>query len=281
MGLTPSVASHHISSLEAQLGTPLLYRSTRKLALTPAGQRLFASAQELLATSEQTLGDLASEADATVGPLRVTMPTPVAFGRLLPLVWEFAEQNSGVGLSVHVADGVQDLIMDGFDVAIRMGAPEQGAMKTRSLCAAECVLVCSPHYAESRPVPHRPADLADWRWVRHTARPRVVEFRHPQHGVESVGGTDAVTTNAAIAILHLAIAGAGVATLPLAVAEAALNDGRLMIVLPEWEPPRPQIYAVWPPNSPRQGLTRRLVDFLSERTARSSRTDQLAMIAAE
>ena len=279
LGLSPSVASHHISNLETQLGTPLLYRSTRKLAMTPAGRRLLESAQDLVASSERTLGDLASEADATIGPLRVTLPTPVAFGPLLPLIWEFAERNSGVGLSVHVADGIQDLIVDGFDIAIRMGAPEPGAMKTRSLCTAECVLVCGTEYARSQPSPLRPSDLASWRWVRHTARPRVMQFHHPEHGIDSVGGTDTVTTNAAIAILHLAIAGAGVATLPVAVARAAIDDGRLTVLLPDWQIPTPKIYAVWPPNSPRQGLTYRLVDFLSAQLAQSARSEALAVAA--
>jgi DNA-binding transcriptional LysR family regulator len=270
LGLSPSVASHHVSALEAQVGTALLYRSTRRLSLTRAGEQLLDRVQPLIAGAEVAIDELAANGAEPTGPLRVSMPTPVAFGPVMPLICEFRDRHPGVDLSILIADGQQDMVGDGVDVAIRMGWHEPGAMPSRFLYTAECVLVSSPTYLAVRDVPTRPGDLADWNWVHHSAGPRAITLRHPIHGAETGGDVPrGVVTDAAIGVLQLVTSGAGVAKLPLAVAQAALDDGSLVRLLPEWTPPRAEVRAFRPASAPRTGLSRRFIDALEIGLARS------------
>lgn len=277
LGLSPSVVSHHVSSLEAEIGTALLHRSTRKLSLTPAGERLLERVQPLIASAQVAIEELSADSAAAVGPLRVTMPTPVAFGAVMPLLRRFAQENAGVALSLTIADGRQDLVAEGFDVALRMGWHEPGAMKSRVLYSAECVVVTSGEYLAGRPLPVRPADAASWDWVHHSAGPRTITLRHPVHGAEPAGRVDGgITTNSAIGVLQLVAAGAGVAKLPLSVAASAIGDGRLVALFPDWIPPRAEVRAFWSSSEPRSGLSRRLVDYLSAGLTGSTEMDVVA-----
>jgi DNA-binding transcriptional LysR family regulator len=279
LGLSPSVASHHISTLEAELGAALLYRSTRRQALTPAGERLLASIAPLVSSTELLLDEIALESGAQVGPIRVTMPTPVALGPVLPLIWAFVAQSKAIELSVHIADGREDLLSEGFDLAIRMGRHDPGSLQSRFLQVAECALVASPDLVAAMPPATAPADLSDWRWVHHTARLRTIELTHAKHGAEQVTAKRVVSANAALAVLQLAIAGAGVAALPLTVAGDALASGALVRVLPAWHLPLPDVAAFWPANTPPTASVSRLVDFLSEQLGESTRTLGIAVAA--
>lgn len=263
LGLSPSVASHHVSTLEAQVGTALLYRSTRRLSLTPAGEQLLERIQPLIATAETAIDELAATGADPSGPLTVTMPTPVAYGPVMPLLCAFRDRFPAVDLSIAIADGQQDMVGDGVDVALRMGWHEPGAMPSRLLYVAECVLVTSPAYLAGRELPKNPAELISWNWVHHNAGPRAITLRHPVHGAETTGNAaHGITTNAAVGVLQLILSGAGVAKLPLSVGQGALDDGRLVRLFPDWTPPRAEVRAFWPASAPRQALARRLVDFL-------------------
>lgn len=277
LGLSPSVASHHVSSLEAQIGSALLYRSTRRLSLTPAGEQLLERIQPLIATAETAIDELAATGTDPAGPLHVAMPTPVAYGPLMPLLCRFRDRFPGVDLSVAIADGQQDMVADGVDVALRMGWHEPGAMPSRLLYVAECVLVTSPGYLATRTVPERPAALADWDWVHHIAGPRAITLRHPTRGAETIGNVpQGITTNAATGVLRLILNGAGVAKLPLSVAQEALNAGSLVQLFADWAPPRAEVRAFWPASAPRQALARRLIEFLAEGLAQATVDDAIA-----
>lgn len=265
LGLSPSVASHHISNLETQVGTALLYRSTRRLALTAAGEQLLERVQPLIQTAETALDELTASTGAVVGPLRLTMPTPIAFGPLMPIIARFRRDNPGIELAITVADGQQDMVGDGFDVALRMGWHEPGGMPSRRLYTEQCVLVTSPGYLDGRARPDGPQDLDDWDWVHHRSGPRQITLRHPRFGAAVAGNVaHGATVDAAIGVLRLVIAGAGVAKLPLCVARDSIAAGDVVWLLQDWTPPSAEVRAFWPASAPRQAAARRLVEYLKE-----------------
>ena len=271
LGLSPSVASHHISNLETQVGTALLYRSTRRLALTAAGEQLLERVQPLIQTAETALDELTASTGAVVGPLRLTMPTPVAFGQLMPVIARFRTENPGIELAITIADGQQDMVKDGFDVALRMGWHEPGAMPSIRLYSEQCVLVTSPAYLSGRAMPDGPRALDDWDWVHHRAGPRQTTFRHPRYGAAVAGNiAHGATVDAAIGVLRLVIAGTGVAKLPLSIAKDSIASGELVRLLEDWTPPSADVRAFWPASAPRQAAARRLVEYLREGIARGS-----------
>jgi DNA-binding transcriptional LysR family regulator len=261
--LSPSVVSHHVSALEDRFGIALLYRSTRKLALTPEGERLFEMASKMVTSAENALTALDLNSHAHRGTIRLTVPIALATSPLTASLAKFASLFPQVRLVLHFTDVRKNLIEDGYDLNIRMGWPEQSSLEMQELFVLPRRLVASPDYIKTHKRPARPADLASWKWIHFEPRPRSVELSHPKLGVEKVWGTDQITVDASPAMFHLAVCGAGLATLPNFMVDEAIAGGRLAEVLPQWRLPSPGVYAIWPRNAPRAGLTLRLIKYLA------------------
>lgn len=264
LGLSPSVVSHHVARLEARLGAALLYRSTRRLAPTRAGERLIGAARDMVAAAESGLDALAGEARRPAGRLVVTAPAVLTAGAFVDDLAAFAADHPGVALDVTFTDARQDVIAGGIDLAIRMGRMADSSLKSVALGAARRVLVASPSYLAGRKKPRRPADLAAWDWLHLAPVPRRLVFRRAGASV-AVEYAPRLTADSAIALFRLAEAGLGLATGPDFLAAPAFRARRLVPVLPGWSLGAIGIHAVWPPQAPRLGLTRRLVDFLVAR----------------
>jgi DNA-binding transcriptional LysR family regulator len=264
LSLSPSVVSHHVSALEGRLGVALLYRSTRQLALTPEGERLYKSASLMVATAEDALTALDSDGEVSQGIIRLTAPIALGIGPLTASLAKFASLFPHIRLVLHFTDTPKDLINDGYDLKIRMGWPEESSMEMRKLFSVPRRLVASPDYIATHKRPLRPTDLASWRWIHFEPRPRTVELSHPRRGVEKVWGTDQITVDASPVMYRLAVYGAGLATLPNFMVDEAIAAGQLAEVLPQWRLPSPGVFAIWPRNAPRNGLTLKLIKHLEE-----------------
>lgn len=166
--LSPSVISHHISQLEESLGVALIYRSTRKLSLTPDGQRLLAATHKMLEAVERELADLSQSASAPSGELRLTVPSVLSQSHFIEQIAAFSNAHPRIRLSLDFSDSRRDLIDDGFDIAIRMGPKANASATSRKLFSVERRLVASVDYLASRSVPTDPTDLADWDWLALT-----------------------------------------------------------------------------------------------------------------
>lgn len=262
--LSPSVVSYHVSQLEAHLGVALLYRSTRRLALTPEGDRLLTSAQAMLAAADEGLTAIGAGAEEPSGPLRVTLPAVLAGFPITDRLAAFAVRHPKIRLTLDYADARRDLIRDGFDMSIRMGWLRDSALVARKLGEETRALVAAPALAARHERPETPEDLMRWPWLELQASPhRPV---HLDRGADraALRPTATLEVNEAQAMARLARGGAGLAVLPTSLVQADLADGRLVEPLPEWRPTSIGVFAVWPPNAPRDGLARRLVSHLAE-----------------
>jgi DNA-binding transcriptional LysR family regulator len=264
LGLSPSVVSHHVSQLEAALDVVLLYRTTRRISLTPEGERLYAAAQEMLSAAEGGLQQIAQHAKALSGRLTVAAPAVLAGSRLIDDLASFALAYPRVSLALTFSDAPVDLIGGGVDVAIRAGSLRDSSLKSKRLFTLPRALVASPGYVARRPPPKRPADLAEWEWIRLSSRPAKASFQSGG-SEETVELRARLMSDSAEAMLQLARRGLGLAMLPVAVVEPDLRAGRLVEVLPEWRLEAPPVFAVWPANARRSGLGMRLISFLEER----------------
>ena len=154
-----------MAQLEQRLGTALLHRSTRKLSLTPAGERLLTAAHTMIEAAESGLQDIAYQADQPSGTLRLTVPAGLAQSKLTDQIARFALAYPKVSLSIDFFDTRRDLIADGFDVAIRVGEMKDSALKAKKLFEVHRHLVASPAYLATRATPASPSDLHDWDWL--------------------------------------------------------------------------------------------------------------------
>lgn len=268
VGLSPSVVSQQVAALEQRLGVALIYRSTRSFSLTQDGQRLLAPAQAMVAAAEDGLSHFSGLSTEPVGVLRVTIPAILTASPVINCLAAFADTYPGIALRLSFSDSRQDVIREGFDLAIRMGWLKDSSLKAKKLGEVSRRLVTSPTYAAKHRKPTSPKDLEDWRFIRFEPRPDETELIHPKLGKTTVLGEAQISVDSSGAMRHLALAGAGLATLLTFDAKADLEAGRLVEILPAWRLPSPGIYAVWPPNAPRQSLTGKLVAFLEEKLTR-------------
>jgi len=263
--LSPSVVSHHVAQLEGRLGVALLYRSTRSLSLTPDGEKLFRAARAMLEAAEAGLDALSGQSRDPAGELRVTAPAVLAAGTLIDDIAMFSEQFPKIQLSLNFTDQRRDLIRDGIDVAIRMGWLEDSALKSKKLHEVKRKLVAAPRYVAKRKPPRRPIDLAGWEWLQLKSIHHESTFTNNRGESQRIEVTPKLLVDDAIALYRLSRAGLGLAMLPDFLAADDIERGRMIEVLPAWRLAALSIYAVWPPNAPRDGLTARFVNFLEDR----------------
>ena len=262
--LSPSVVSHHVTQLEQQLGTALLYRSTRKISLTPDGERLLSAAHTMIEAAEGGLHAVADRTQLPSGVLRITAPAVLAQSNLVSRIAEFAIAHPNVQLSLDFSDVRRELIGDGFDVAVRMGWLKDSALMSRKLLDVRRLLVAAPSYLDCRPEPASPGDLSDWDWLELApVWSRKPEFRDGDRKVAISRPPAQVSVNDAHALHTLTRAGAGLAMIPEFLVSSDIAAGGLRHVLPDWTVSPVGVFAVWPANAPRDGLVRQFVGFVA------------------
>lgn len=264
--LSPSVVSHHISQLEEYLGTPLLYRTTRKLALTAEGEELLGASQALLTAVETKLEELKISAKEPSGALRITVPSVLSQSPFIETISEFNEQYPRVKLSLDFSDLKRELVADGFDISIRMSPKsKQNAPGHRNLFSVNRYLVCAPNYLKINDTPKSPQDLENSNWLELTpARNIPVRFRHKSLNTVTIHPKSVIDSNDAQSLYQLAKVGAGIALVPSYLASEDQKTQKIIRLLPDWNADSLIVSANWPLNAPKHGLVRLLVDFLTE-----------------
>lgn len=262
--LSPSVVSHHISQLEEHLGVALVYRTTRKLRLTPQGERLLAATRKMLDAVEGELLDLTSIASEPSGELRVTAPSVLSKSPLMPTIALFLRTYPRVRLTLDFSDERRELLDDGFDLAIRMMIAPARAANTRKLFDVHRRVVASPDYMANRSIPTEPTEIADWPWlelapVRHAQ----ATFQRGEATQSIPRSTSQLSCNDAQGLYRLALAGIGLAIVPEFLAAEDHAAGRICYPIPDWNVAPATVFAQWPASAPKHGLIKLLIDMLS------------------
>ncbi len=241
LGAPLATVSRKVSDLEAHLGTRLLIRSTRRLALTDAGRAYVAACKRILEDVEEAERAAAGEYRSPKGDLTIT--SPVVFGRLhvLPVVMAFLDAYPEIDIRLALADRIVNLLEDHIDLAVRIGElPDSSFVATR-VGAIRRVTCGSPSYFAARGKPESPNDLAahDCVTFEGLTSPEAWTFAKGK-GAVTVGVHSRLTVNTAEAVVDAAIAGVGVTRVLSYQIAAAVRAGKLVVVLEEFEP------APWP-----------------------------------
>ncbi len=262
--LSPSVVSHHVGQLEQRLGTALLYRSTRKLSLTPDGERLLISAHAMIEAAESGIQDLVQNAESISGLIRMTTPAFMTRSGFTKQISAFADENPNVRLSIDFSDLRRDLITDGFDIAISIGWLKDSSLKAKKLFEIQRRLVASPDYIKTRKKPKSPEDLTEWNWLElGPVWHRKPEFRKGSKQTVIAKRPSRISANNADALSRLAVGGAGLALVPDFLIEEDVAKGSLQYVLQDWTVEPLDVFAVWPANAPKDGLIKHFVNYVS------------------
>jgi DNA-binding transcriptional LysR family regulator len=241
LGASPSAVSKSVARLEARLGVRLIQRSTRTLALTAEGALYFERVAPLiqaLADAEQAL----RTPDDVSGLLRVAAPSDL--GRTVFAGWaeRFARAHPRLKLELGIADRQVDLIREGYDVAIRVGALLDNRLTARRLTTLQPVLVAAPAYLARRGQPAEQADLAEHACLRYLTP--AGPFPWTWADGSSLVPDGPFDTNDGVVLRQAALAGAGIAQLARIAVADDLTAGRLDIVLPHLPMPGLEVHAL-------------------------------------
>lgn len=246
MRISPAMASKRLSRLEERLGTRLVHRSTRRLALTAQGQQLHADLEGVMAALAEAERRVAGDTALPSGPLRISAPT--SFGRLhlAPHIGAFLSAHPRVDFMLDLSDDFADLMGGTLDLAIRITDQAPAGMTAHHLADNARVLCAAPSYIAAHGAPQQLADLGDHRLLAATGQlpwrlsgPKAMVQHH---------GVSHVRTNSSEVVRELALSGVGIALRSLWDVHRELASGALIRVLPQIGGARGiAIYALHPP----------------------------------
>ncbi len=250
LGLSPSVVSYHISTLEQRAGCALLYRSTRKISLTHEGEVLFDHAKRMIEEATAGLMRVGKRQDHPVGRLKIALPAVLIRSTLSREIAAFSQRYPDLELTISAADERQNIIQEGIDLAFRIGDMESSGLKSRKLYVVHRRLVCARQYLESHSLPKCPSELEQMRWIALAMLPGERTLSHRREGRSyRVVYQKQVVVNSVELMTALCIQGAGIATPPDFLVARELEEGKLVELLPDWQVDPIPVYAVWPDNS--------------------------------
>jgi DNA-binding transcriptional LysR family regulator len=260
--LSKSVVSERLAELERNLGTKLLQRTTRKLSLTEDGSAFHGRAARIMNEIEDAAADVAERRGTLSGPLRLS--APVTFGRmhLGPALYSFLAEYPEIKLTLSLDDRRVDAAADGFDAVIRHGPIDDTRLVVSRLAPTRRMLVASPGYLARRGTPRTKAELekhdgivyanrggADWRFMSSA-------------GAVIVRAAARLSVNNGDMLRDAAVAGLGIALLPMFVAGPAILAGDLSIIDIGIEPEEEFIFMAHPQGRRASAKLRALTQHL-------------------
>ncbi len=263
-GVSHSVVSRQIVQLERQLGAQLLNRTTRRFALTAAGQEYYEAGRAILDALEQADRAVLRHQARPSGSLRIN--APMAFGtmELAPWLPQFLATYPDLRVDLVCNDRIVDLIEDGFDVALRLTrALPDSTLVARRLASSAVMLVAAPAYLARHGAPRVPADLARHNCLSYSlaARPQEWVLRGADSVTHTVAVTGTLQANTGIALTAAALGGLGIATTASFIVHEALRAGTLRQVLADYTIAPRELYALYPHNRHLSPKVRAFVDF--------------------
>ena len=256
--------SKMIAQLEDQLGVRLVTRTTRGLSPTEAGQRYYERARRALEEADEAEVAARGAGKGLTGRLRISAATTFARLHIVPRLPAFMAEHPELALEVIMDDRVIDMVEEGVDVALRMGALPDSSMTARKLAAGRRLLVATPAYLARAGTPASPAEIAGHQavvYTRYEAAPWT--FRHAS-GAEasvSVGGRLRVTAAEGLRAAVLADMGLAVASEWMFTPELA--SGAVVELLPDWALPPIDLWALFPSGRLASAKARAFAEYVA------------------
>jgi len=266
LGLTRAVVSKVISQLEARLGARLLYRSTREVSLTDAGQAYLAPCLATVEQAREAARAISPAGAELAGPLRIQAPSSFGSEWLADAVARFCLLHPRLTPSLFVDDALLDPIRHGFDLSIRVGGiPDTSGLASRRLAPCRGVLCASPDYLARFGVPDSPDALLAHQCLHFSHLTDGTSRHFSRAGEERTVRVNAgFTSNNGLVLHQAALRGLGIVYSTTFLAWRDLREGTLVRVLPQWELPLNDLTALYPASGRLSPKVRALIDFLVE-----------------
>jgi len=272
LALSKATVSKAVSRLEERLGARLFNRTSRRLALTDAGQRLAGRAARLLADGEEAENETLAQSTAPRGLVRLAVPMSFGVKAVAPLLPEFLAQYPDVSIDLHLSDATVDLIGEGFDAGLRIARLPDSSLIARRLCGMPRYTVAAPSYLMRYGRPTHPMHLAEHKCFGYAyLSSNVWHYTNAAGEQASVRPAGQLRANNGEAVIPALIAGLGIADLPDFIVGDAIASGAVEVILKGWKQPEGAVHLVTPPGGPRPARVEVLAEFLTRHFAKGKK----------
>ncbi|WP_421853841.1 LysR family transcriptional regulator [Oricola sp.] len=263
LGLSPAVVSKRLRRLEDRLGTRLLQRTTRQIALTEAGKGFYERVVVILASVEEAETFVSRRSVTARGILRITAPTAFSRKHIAPHLGMFMAKNPDLAVNLVLSDEFVDIVGESYDLAIRIAELADSSLVARKLAPVRRLLCAAPEYLERNGIPSILSDLDDHNCLtHHSTEPwRLIGPDGPvayrPHGT--------LQTNSSEVVRSAILSGIGIGYRSTWDVGGELASGRLVQVLEDHEAsPNIGLHAIYPSRQFLPVKVRLFIDFLAE-----------------
>jgi DNA-binding transcriptional LysR family regulator len=260
LGISTAQVSRQVSALEARLATRLLYRTTRRVTVTEAGQLYYRLCRQALDGLEEAELAVTRQQQVPRGKLRMT--APVAFGErtLAPLINDFSRQYPELEVELYLTNQPLDLVAEAYDLAIRLGQLQDSSMMARRLASRTLYVCAAPAYLATYGEPHSLSELEQHNCLRGT----LDYWRFQEQGrPRNIRVSGSLHCNSGWALLDAALKGIGLVQLPDFYVLKHLHSGALIPVLERFRCSDEGIWALYPHNRHLSSKVRLLLDHIA------------------
>ncbi|WNO60639.1 LysR family transcriptional regulator [Rheinheimera sp. MMS21-TC3] len=266
--LSPAMAAKYLDALEERLGLKLLHRSTRQLRLTDVGADYLNSCRQILQQVAEADAEVTALSSEAIGLLRMNVPLSFGNHYIAPLLPAFSQRYPLVEIELGLSDQQQDILADGWDLALRIGRLSDSNFKSRSLGNCPMRLCAAPEYLQRYGTPQQSSDLAQHNCLSYTlsAMQRNGQWAFGRDGEYKVTVRGNLQANSGDALLVAAIGGQGVIYQPDFIVRHALTTGQLReITLHQPNIDLGGLHLLFHPSRSQPAKVRAMIDFLVEK----------------
>src|SRR5246127_127069 len=263
LALSKATVSKAVGRLEERLGARLFNRTSRRLALTDAGQKLAERATRLLVDGEAAENEALAQSSVPRGLVRLAVPMTFGVKNVAPLLPEFLKTYPEVSIDLHLSDATVDLIGEGFDAGLRIARLPDSSLIARRLCPMPRYTVAAPAYLKRYGRPTHPMHLADHKCFGYAYLSTTVwQYTNASGEEVSVRPAGPLRVNNGEALMPAVLAGLGIADLPEFIVGDAIASGKVEVILKGWKQAEGAVHLVTPPGGPRPARVEVLAEFL-------------------
>ncbi len=262
LGISTAQVSRQITALEDRLSCKLFYRTTRKVSVTETGRLYYQYSRQLLDGLEEAHRAVSELQTMPKGLLKLTVPGSYGEKTIAPIVNEFLQLYPQMQIHMHLTNRREDLVSQGYDLAIRLGKLEDSSLMAKKLVARTQYVCAAPAYLEKYGTPHSLSELAQHNCLVGTLHYWRFRENQQERNIRVEGN---LHCNSGRALADAAIKGIGVVQLPDYYVQDALDNGQLVSLLDGYRDTDDYIWAVYPHNRHLSSKVTMLVEFLYKR----------------
>ncbi|MGE3883644.1 MAG: LysR family transcriptional regulator [Flavobacteriaceae bacterium] len=264
MGVTKSAVSRRLKDLESRLNVRLINRTTRRLSLTETGRAYLERCQRIMADLDEADDSASQTHGALSGRLRIAAPLSFGVRHLAPAAASFMQKHPDITLDLDLNDRRIDLVEDGFDMAVRVGALEDSSLIARKLAPVRHLICASPDFLERHGPILSPADMKGLPALRYSnvSPRRAWQVADPEGQEVKLQVVDRMFCNNGDFLIASAEAGVGIVIEPVFLIAESVREGRLVPVLRDYDIPGVAVYALYPPGRHLSLKVRAFIDHL-------------------